>query len=254
MTGDLNTQAVFDALASPVRREILWLTWSDELSAGEIGHHFDQSAPTLSSHLAALRDAGLVKVRVDGNFRRYRCNTDVVRALVPFLAANDARWVEADDLPERWRASATRSLAVTVGVDVAIGPSEAFEAFVDGERYSSWLGVPVTIRDGRFRTTMEWGTEIRGHYEVVSPPHLIAMRWDFDDDAVPIPGRELVAYLRIAPTQRGCRVEVQQIADDDRHAEFLEAAWSMVLGRFAEAHTGAAPPTRRAPRPKRRTG
>jgi uncharacterized protein YndB with AHSA1/START domain len=101
---------------------------------------------------------------------------------------------------------------------------------------------------------MEWGTQIRGVYEVVSPPDLIAMRWDFDDDTIPIPGRELLAYLRVHPTSLGSRVEVQQLAADERQASFLADAWSMVLGRFASAHANAgAAPRKRAPRPKRTT-
>ena len=76
MAGDL--QALLDAVASPIRREILWLTWDAELPVGDIGESFDISGPTLSSHLATLRDAGLVTMRVDGNFRRYRCNQDAV--------------------------------------------------------------------------------------------------------------------------------------------------------------------------------
>lgn len=248
-----DAQLLLDAVASPVRREILWLTWADELSVSEIGAHFEVSGPTLSSHLTTLREAGLVTMRADGNYRRYRCNQDAVRALVPFLASTDERWVVADQLPEQGLARKGRAEAVVAAVDVPIPQEEAFEAFVDGERYSRWLGVPVRIRDRRFRATLEWGTQVRGTYEVVSPPDLIAMRWDFDDDAVPLPGRELVAYLRVHPTRRGSRVEIHQLAADEQQASFLGVAWSLVLGRFAEAHAGdAVPPVRRAPRPKRR--
>ena len=252
MGGD--AQVLFDAVASPVRREILWLTWTDELTVGEIGGHFDLSGPSLSAHLAPLREAGLVTMRVDGNFRRYRCHQDAVRALVPFLAASDERWVTAEQIPERDLASVSRSLAVSVDVEVPVDQATAFEAFADGERYGEWLGVPVRIRGRSFRATLEWGTQVRGTYEVVSPPELIAMRWDFDDDAVPIPGRQLVAYLRVHPTARGSRVEVHQLAADERQASFLTVAWSMVLGRFAQAHAAdGMPPVRRAPRPKRRS-
>jgi DNA-binding transcriptional ArsR family regulator/uncharacterized protein YndB with AHSA1/START domain len=246
-------QAVFDAVSSPVRREILWLTWADELSVGDIGAHFDLSGPGLSSHLTTLRRAGLVTMRVDGNFRRYRCNQDAVRALVPFLAASDERWEVAEGIPERDLASASRALAVTVGVEVPVEQVTAFEAFADGGRYSEWLGVPVRIRGSSFSATLEWGTQVRGTYEVVSPPELIAMRWDFDDDAVPMPGTGVVAYLRVHPTAHGSRVEVHQLAGDDRQASFLTEAWGMVLGRFAQAHAGGAPlPSPRAARPKRR--
>jgi uncharacterized protein YndB with AHSA1/START domain len=45
----------------------------------------------------------------------------------------------------------------------------------------------VTLEDGRFACTMEWGTNIRGRYELTCPPELIVMRWDFEDDNVPSP-------------------------------------------------------------------
>ncbi len=244
-----DAQLLLDAVASPVRREILWLTWADELSVREIGAHFEVSGPTLSSHLTTLRDAGLVTMRVDGNFRRYRCNQEAVRALVPFLASTDERWVVADQLPEQDLATKGRAEAVVAAVEVPIPQEAAFEAFVDGARYSRWLGVPVHIRDRRFRATLEWGTQVRGTYEVVSPPDLIAMRWDFDDDAVPVPGRQLVGYLRFFPTPPGCRVEVHQAAETPAQAEFLTAAWSMVLGRFKEYADQDRRPLR--PRPRR---
>jgi DNA-binding transcriptional ArsR family regulator/uncharacterized protein YndB with AHSA1/START domain len=245
--GDL--QVLLEAVASPIRREILWHTWGEELAVGELGAHFDITGPTLSSHLTTLRDAGLVTMRVDGNFRRYRCNQDAVARLVPLLAANDDRWVAADDLAERALATSSHGRVVQVQVDAPVDPATAFASFTDEASYSSWLGVPVRIRNGRFRATLEWGTEIRGVYEVVSPPDLIAMRWDFDDDAVPLPGRGLVAYLRIHAVRRGVRVEVHQLAGDEQQATFLEEAWSMVLGRFAEAHATGAPVTSR---PRRR--
>ena len=252
-TGPLDVQPFFGAVASPIRREILWLVWNEEMSAGDIGDHFEISLSTLSAHLGILREAGLVTMRVDGNFRRYRCNQDALRAVVPFLASNDSRWVSADDIAEGEAATASSGLLVRVHVEVPVDHEAAFDAFVDGDRYSRWLGVPVQIRNRRFQATLEWGNEVRGTYEVVARPDLIAMRWDFDDDAVPIPGRALVAYLRVSTTRLGARVEVHQYAADATQAEFLTAAWSMVLGRFAVAHAkdAKAPIARRSPRPKR---
>jgi DNA-binding transcriptional ArsR family regulator len=251
----MTLQRVVDALSSPLRREVLWLTWNDELTVGQIADHFDVAAPTLSSHLAALRDAELVTMRVDGNFRRYRCNRDALAAVVPLLASEDERWIEADALPEQELARSHREQIVVVSVDVGLDPATAFDAFVDPEQYSEWLGVPVRIDGRHFAATLEWGTEVRGHYDVVAKPDLIAMTWDFDDDAVPVPGRQLVAYLRISATKRGAHVEVHQHAADDVQATFLETAWGMVLGRFADAHAGGhRHSARRAPRRKRSAG
>jgi uncharacterized protein YndB with AHSA1/START domain len=105
---------------------------------------------------------------------------------------------------------------------------------------------------------MEFGTRVRGRYDVVARPDLIAMRWDFEDDDVPVPGGELPAYARFDATDRGCRVEVQQLADTADQAPFMEAAWGMVLGRLKTGVVAATDPDavtpRRAPRPKRRSG
>jgi DNA-binding transcriptional ArsR family regulator len=249
--GRTSVQAIVDALSSPVRREILWLVWDVERSAGEIAASFDLTAGTISSHLAALRDAGLLVMRRDGTFRRYRADRASMEAVLPLLGASDDKWNIADDIPEQSLARAGVELWVAVDVDVPLSQEDAFASFADGSRYSAFLGVPVSIDGGRFSAQLEWGTRIRGRYEVVAPPDLIAMRWDFDDDAVPVPGRELVGYLRFRPRPSGCRIEVHQEAVDAQQAEFLSVAWSLVLGRLAEhaAHDDE-PPKRRRARPK----
>ena len=190
-------------------------------------------------------------MRRDGTFRRYRADRAAMEAVLPLLGSSDDKWNVADDIPERSLARAGVEQWVAVAVEVPLTQEEAFASFADGSRYSAFLGVPVSIEDGRFSARLEWGTRIRGRYEVVAPPDLIAMRWDFDDDAVPVPGRELVGYLRFQPRSAGCRIEVHQEAADAQQAEFLSVAWSLVLGRLAEhaAHHGE-PPKRRRARPK----
>ena len=89
---DAATQRVLDALASPVRREILWLLWDREFAAGEIVERFDLGGPTISGHLKTLRDAGLVSMRVDGTFRRYRADRDRVAAFRSLLREDARKW------------------------------------------------------------------------------------------------------------------------------------------------------------------
>jgi DNA-binding transcriptional ArsR family regulator/uncharacterized protein YndB with AHSA1/START domain len=249
--GPTSVQAIVDALSSPVRREILWLVWDTERSAGEIAASFDLTAGTISSHLSALRDAGLLVMRRDGTFRRYRADRSAMEAVLPLLGSSDDKWNVADDIPERSLARTGVQQWVAVTVEVPLTQEEAFASFTDGSRFSAFLGVPVSIEDGTFSARLEWGTRVRGRYEVVAPPDLIAMRWDFDDDAIPVPGRQLVGYLRFHPVPSGCRIEVHQVAADAQQAEFLSAAWSLVLGRLVAhaAHLGE-PPKRRRARPK----
>jgi DNA-binding transcriptional ArsR family regulator/uncharacterized protein YndB with AHSA1/START domain len=248
---------VLAALASPVRREILSLIWDRELSAGEIAAAFPVTKPTISQHLAVLREAGLAVATAVGTSRRYRARPEALRGLHAALVS-PGKWVNADRDPnDPDRASDVRTTPVVVASTVVeTSQTATFTAFTDPAIYSRWLGVPVSIEDGRFACTMEWGTNVRGRYELVCPPELIAMRWDFEDDNVPVPGREMTGYLRIRPHLAGARVEVHQIVDTPAQAEFMEGAWAMVLGRLRAGVVRASDPSQPMPprpsRPKRR--
>jgi DNA-binding transcriptional ArsR family regulator/uncharacterized protein YndB with AHSA1/START domain len=243
---------VMAALTSPVRREILALIWRRDLPAGAIAAAFDVTKPTISQHLAVLREAGLVTMTARGTSRRYRARREALSGLHAALEGS-VKWTPADEIPERELTATRTTPAVIAAVDLDVDQRTAFLAMTDPQVYSRWLGVPVTIKDGRFAASMEWGTEVRGTYDVVSPPELIAMRWDFEDDNVPIPGRELVGYLRISPLPgERARVEVHQLVENPRQAEFMDAAWGMVLGRLQSGVVAATNPSAAMPRrPKR---
>jgi DNA-binding transcriptional ArsR family regulator len=91
------------AIANPRRRAMLELVWDGERTAGEIAEGSGLSAPAASQHLKVLRDAGLVRVRVDANRRLYRADperiADVRAALEAFWGERLARM--RDDLEGR---------------------------------------------------------------------------------------------------------------------------------------------------------
>lgn len=234
---------IIGALSSPVRREILALIWRREMAAGEIASAFALTKPTISQHLAVLREAGLVTMTVAGTSRRYRARRASLEGLHAALEGS-WKWTPADEIPETALSQARTTPVVVASVDVETDQATTFRAFTDPDVYSRWLGAPVTIDDGRFAATMEWGTEVRGFYEVVCPPELIVMRWDFEDDNVPVPGRGLVGYLRVTPAaSTGAHVDVHQLVDDDRQARFMEAAWGLVLGRLRAGVASAMNPS-----------
>jgi DNA-binding transcriptional ArsR family regulator/uncharacterized protein YndB with AHSA1/START domain len=247
-------QKVLAALTSPVRREILGLIWDRELSAGEIAAAFPVTKPTISQHLAVLREAGLAESTAVGTSRRYRARRDALRGLRAALGGGAGKWINADDAPERSSSAAYTASVVIASTDVDTSQEVTFAAFTDPAIYSRWLGVPVTLHDGRFACTLEWGTNVRGRYEAVCPPELIAMRWDFEDDNVPVPGGEMIGYLRIQPDGGGAHVEVHQLVDTPAQAAFMEGAWALVLGRLkagvARASDPAEPMPPRPGRPK----
>jgi DNA-binding transcriptional ArsR family regulator len=233
-----DVQALLAALNSPIRREILWLVWGEEMPAGRIAAEFDVRSPTISEHLNVLLDAGLVSVRREGTFRHYRARQDVLHGLQALVFAEHDKWVPVAD-PGPSEAEAGLDMVVRAHVDVELAPEGAFHAFNDGPTFSAWLGVPVRLDAGRFACTTQFGTRVRGRYDVIVEPRLLVLRWDFEDDVVPVPGRELLAYVWFAPvgTDRDgarpvTRVEVQQVVGDAKEAEFMGVAWTFVLGHL----------------------
>jgi ArsR family transcriptional regulator len=75
----------FRALADPTRREILRLLRDGPKTSGEIAEHFSSSWPTVSRHLAVLRDAGLILSERSGQQIVYELNTTVFQDLVDHL-------------------------------------------------------------------------------------------------------------------------------------------------------------------------
>lgn len=80
------------AIANRRRRTILGLIWDRERTASEIAALSALSKPATSQHLKALREAGLVRVRADGNLRFYRCDperiADLRRELDAFFSSS----------------------------------------------------------------------------------------------------------------------------------------------------------------------
>jgi DNA-binding transcriptional ArsR family regulator len=70
-------QKVLEAISDPTRRQILDLLKKEELSAGELGRHFEISGPSMSHHLAKLKAADLVQTRRQGQSIYYSINTSV---------------------------------------------------------------------------------------------------------------------------------------------------------------------------------
>lgn len=77
----------FKALADPTRRHILELLRGGDLTAGEIADHFDMTKPSLSHHLSALKNAGLVDAERDGQNITYSLNTSVLQDLMSWFYA-----------------------------------------------------------------------------------------------------------------------------------------------------------------------
>ena len=76
---------VFRALADPSRREILRLLREGPRTSGEIAGHFTSAWPTISRHLAVLREARLVASTRVGQQIVYELDMTVFQDVVEHL-------------------------------------------------------------------------------------------------------------------------------------------------------------------------
>jgi DNA-binding transcriptional ArsR family regulator len=77
------------ALAHPARRAMLAAVFDHERPSSDLADRAGLSKSAASQHLKLLRDAGLVRVRVDANRRLYRADMERVAEVAGFL---DAYW------------------------------------------------------------------------------------------------------------------------------------------------------------------
>ncbi|MFN3837043.1 MAG: metalloregulator ArsR/SmtB family transcription factor [Brevundimonas sp.] len=78
---------LFKALSHPVRRRIIAMLRAGPLASGDIAAAFDMSWPTITGHLNALKEAGLVSPERDGQTIRYRLEISAVEEAMAFLMA-----------------------------------------------------------------------------------------------------------------------------------------------------------------------
>jgi DNA-binding transcriptional ArsR family regulator len=92
---------VLTALADPTRQRIVEMLAGRELSAGAIADRFDVSAPAISQHLKVLKDAKLVRMRVDAQRRMYQLDPAGFQEMEEWLSRVRRFWGGKLDALER---------------------------------------------------------------------------------------------------------------------------------------------------------
>jgi DNA-binding transcriptional ArsR family regulator len=77
--------SVFKALSHPARRQIVAMLRDGPLASGDIAAAFDMAWPSVTGHLAALKEAGLIEAERAGNSVRYRLVISAAEEAVAFL-------------------------------------------------------------------------------------------------------------------------------------------------------------------------
>lgn len=121
------------AMADESRLKIIGLLSTAEHSVQQLASMLELKEPTVSHHLAMLKQLDLVRLRADGNFRWYRLNEEVLGQI--------SRTVFSRDNIAR--------LATSVGARSA--ERKILDNFVDGERL---LEIPVSYK--KRLTILKW--------------------------------------------------------------------------------------------------
>ena len=89
--------AVLHALSDPSRRTVLEALKDGPVSAGELATMLPIARPGVSRHLRVLREAGLVDVRHQAQFRLYSQKPEPLAELDTWLAPYRALWEQRLD-------------------------------------------------------------------------------------------------------------------------------------------------------------
>ena len=79
----------FKVLGNESRLKILGLLANDERSVGELAKLLDVKEPTVSHHLAMMKELGLVDVRAEGNERIYRLENKFLETMSKDIFSQD---------------------------------------------------------------------------------------------------------------------------------------------------------------------
>lgn len=77
---------VFQAIADPVRRDIIQLLSNETLSVNTVAEKFDVSRPAISKHLKILKECGIIEIDKKG--RERFCSIKAENLIPAFL------WIE----------------------------------------------------------------------------------------------------------------------------------------------------------------
>src|SRR3989441_6300932 len=88
----LDLDAIFAALAHPIRRAILEQLAAGDATLGELAEPYDVSLPAISRHLRVLEDAGLLQVEPERRVRRCQIEVGPLSAAFGWLTRYRVLW------------------------------------------------------------------------------------------------------------------------------------------------------------------
>jgi DNA-binding transcriptional ArsR family regulator len=89
---------VFNALAHPLRREIIQRLSGGPASVGDVTRDFGVAKPTISRHLRVLEEAGVVSRVIEGRSHRLALRSQALGEASDWIEAQRQRWERLFDV------------------------------------------------------------------------------------------------------------------------------------------------------------
>ncbi len=93
---------VFQAIADPVRREIIDILANQELSVNEVAEKFNISRPAVSKHLKILDECGILSFEKRGRERFCKVNTEQLVPAFLWIEKYNKEWKQKIDSFENY--------------------------------------------------------------------------------------------------------------------------------------------------------
>ncbi len=88
---------VFQAIADPVRREIIGLIAQDAMNVNEVAEHFEISRPAISKHMKILAECGLVVIEKKGRERICEAKLEQLDEVSDWVTEHKKIWTQRFD-------------------------------------------------------------------------------------------------------------------------------------------------------------
>lgn len=124
---------LFSVIAERTRRDILSALAHEQKAVGQLVDELGVSQPTVSKHLKVLREAGVVRIRAQGQRRFYSINTEPLSQVARWL---DSIGATAHSVPE---AQAVKAAQLPLAPDAATARLNG----VDGQTSSRPVAVAL---------------------------------------------------------------------------------------------------------------
>ncbi len=86
------THDIFNAIAEPKRRTLIEILATSEMSVNQLAAQTSWNQPSVSKHLAVLREVGIVTERQEGRCRIYQIQPEKLRPIQEWVHKFEQYW------------------------------------------------------------------------------------------------------------------------------------------------------------------